>query len=224
MAMRDGSPVRDAASAPGGTGDLATVERVRSRDQLRHALRRERAVSTLKLGTRLLELRLISQDQLNGALQLQRTDSRHLGEILFDLGLLSKEHLYQVLCEKLGIPLIELGGFDIDAAVLRLVPEELARESGVFPLCRSDGNLVVAVSDPLDPTPLERVRFAVQMPVVPVLAAREEIEQAIRAYYGGEAVTRETPAAMRPQRPDTLIAETAGVEDASVVKLVNRII
>src|SRR5687768_13281025 len=118
-----GGPVRlssDARAKKGhpmamhdSAGDLATVERVRSRDQLRHALKRERAVSTLKLGTRLLELRLISQDQLNGALQLQRTDTRHLGEILFDLGLVSKEHLYQVLCEKLGIPMIELGTFDM---------------------------------------------------------------------------------------------------------------
>ena len=185
--MRDGSPARDATFASPAAGDLGTVERVHSRDQLRHALRRERAVSTLKLGARLLELRLISQDQLNGALQLQRTDSRHLGEILSDLKLVSREHLYQVLCEKLGIPLIELDRFDMDASVLRLVPEELARGSGVFPLCRSDGNLVVAVSDPLDPTPLERVRFAVQTPVIPVLAAREDIEQAIRTYYGGDA-------------------------------------
>jgi hypothetical protein len=182
MGTRDGSPARDTAPSSGGAEDLATVERVRSRDQLRHALRRERAVSTLKLGARLLELRLLSQDQLNGALELQRTDSRHLGEILFDLGLVSRDHLYQVLCEKLGIPLIELSGFDIDPAVVRLVPEELARTSGVLPLCRSDGNLVVAVSDPLDPTPLERVRFAVQMPVGRVRAARHDIDGAIRAH------------------------------------------
>ena len=224
MAMRDGSPARDATFPSPGAGDLGTVERVYSRDQLRHALRRERAVSTLKLGARLLELRLISQDQLNGALQLQRTDTRHLGEILCDLKLVSREHLYQVLCEKLGIPLIELDRFDMDASVLRLVPEELARGSGVFPLCRTDGNLVVAVSDPLDPTPLERVRFAVQMPVIPVLAPREDIEQAIRTHYGGDAVVRETPPAPRLRRPDPLTVETAPMEDASVVTLVNRII
>ena len=222
MGTRDG--LRDAAASSGAAEDLAAVERVRSREQLRHALRRERAVSTLKLGARLLELRLLSQDQLNGALELQRTDSRHLGEILFDLGLVSRDHLYQVLCEKLGIPLIELAGFDIDPAVVRLVPEELARTSGVLPLCRSDGNLVVAVSDPLDPTPLERVRFAVQMPVVPVLAAREEIDHGIRAHYGGEPAVREAPALARPQRAETLVMETVAVEDASVVKLVNRVI
>ena len=107
---------------------------------------------------------------------------------------------------------------------MRLVPEELARGSGVFPLCRTDGNLVVAVSDPLDPTPLERVRFAVQMPVIPVLAPREDIEQAIRTHYGGDAVVRETPPAPRPQRADPLTVETAPMEDASVATLVNRII
>ena len=226
MGTHDAAPMRDAAFKTGDQANPATVERVRSREQLRSTLRRERAVSTLKLGARLLELRLITQDQLNGALQVQRTDTRHLGEILYDLGLVSREHLYQVLCEKLGIPLIELGQFDMDVSVLRLVPEELARGSGIFPLCRSEGNLVVAVSDPLDPTPLERLRFVVQMPVVPVLAAREEIEQAIRLYYGADPSGRDTPAAARQQRPDMRAVESAPAEDAdtSVVKLVNKII
>ncbi|HEV7803698.1 MAG TPA: GspE/PulE family protein [Burkholderiales bacterium] len=208
--------------------ELTIVERVISPEQLRQALRRERAVSTLKLGARLLELRLITQDQLNGALQVQNTDSRrHLGEILLDLGLVSRVHLHQVLCEKLGIPLIELAQFGIDGAVLRLLPEELVRKSNVVPLCRVDGKLVVAMSDPLDPEPLERVRFVVQMPVMPVMASVEEIEQAIRTYYGPEAGSRDAQAA-RPARPEARRADFESVpvdaSDHSVVKLVSQMI
>ena len=67
--------------------ELAIVDKVVSPEQLRYALKRERAVSTLKLGARLLELRLITQDQLHGDSRVQNNDARrHLGEILLDLG------------------------------------------------------------------------------------------------------------------------------------------
>src|SRR5688572_33423758 len=109
MGSNDRRPIHEGALLAGARAALAIVDKVSSPEQLRHALKRERAVSTLKLGARLLELGLINEDQLHGALQIQNTDARrHLGEILLDLGLVSKGHLHQVLCEKLGIPLIEL--------------------------------------------------------------------------------------------------------------------
>ena len=223
-------PIRDGALPSAERAELPIIERVISPDQLRQALRRERAVSTLKLGARLLELRLITQDQLSGALQVQNTDSRrHLGEILLDLGLVSKVHLHQVLCEKLGIPLIELAQFGIDGAVLRLLPEDMVRQSNVLPLCRLDGKLIVAVSDPLDPEPIERVRFFVQMPVSPVMATREEIEQAIRTYYGPDGGSRDASGAKsfrpEPRRAD-FERESAPLDgsDNSAIKLVSKMI
>ena len=209
--------------------ELAIVDRVNSPDQLRQTLKRQRAVSTMKLGTRLLELKLITNEQLNAALQVQNTDSRrHLGEILFDLGLVSKRQLDQVLCEKLGIPLIELAQFKIEPEVLRLLPEDLVRQSGVLPLCRIEGKLVVAVSDPLDSEPLERVRFRVQTPVIPVMAPREEIEQAIRIHYKTDAslaqplsrVIKVDTRRFEADRDATPLDEL----DSSVVRLVNKIV
>src|SRR5207253_5157604 len=62
---------------------LSIVERLISPDQLDQALTRERAVSTMRLGTRLLELNLITEEQLQGALKAQAANpARHLGEIL----------------------------------------------------------------------------------------------------------------------------------------------
>ena len=215
---------RPAAYASAERSELAIVERVISPEQLRQALRRESAASTLKLGARLLELRLITQDQLNGALQVQSTDTRrHLGEILLDLGLVSRGHLYQVLCEKLGIPLVELSQFDIDGAVLRLLPEDLVRQSGVLPLCRVDGKLVVAVSDPLDPEPIERARFVAQIPIIPVMANRDDIEHAIRSHYGGDASGAPRPLRTEPRRTEHDVP-AFDASEASVVRLVNRMI
>ena len=229
MGSNNQTQVHEGALLNGARAGLAIVDKVSSPEQLRNALSRERAVSTLKLGARLLELRLITEDQLHGALQVQNTDARrHLGEILLDLGLISKGHLHQVLCEKLGIPLIDLARFNIDGAVLRLLPEDLVRESHILPLCRLDGKLVVAMSDPLDPEPIERARFFVQAPVIPVMATSDEIELAIRSYYGRDRTGREAQASTRLQRPEARRAEfessPAAESDSSVSNLVNTMI
>ncbi|MGZ8267737.1 MAG: GspE/PulE family protein [Burkholderiales bacterium] len=209
MGSNDERPIRDTAFVVGDRAALTISERVVSPEQLRQQLRRGGAASTLKLGARLLELGLVTQDQLNAALQMKSADSkRHLGEILLDLGVVSRTHLQQVLCEKLGIPLIDLGEFQIDEAVLRLLPQHLVRESQVLPVCRLDGKLVVAVADPLDSQPLDRVRFYVQAPILPVMAAREQIAQEIANRYGAAA------------HRDTASAEP----DISVVALVNKIL
>jgi type II secretory ATPase GspE/PulE/Tfp pilus assembly ATPase PilB-like protein len=225
------SPLNDGALFTAERVELTIVERVATPDQLREALRRERAVSTMKLGARLLELGLVTRDELEGALQVQNTDSRrHLGEILLDLGLVSKGHLHQVLCEKLGIPVVELAQFTIEPAVIRLLPEDLVRQSRVIPMCLVDGNLVVAMSEPLDPEPIDRVRFVVQTPVTPVMATREDIEQAIRLYYGGEGGARDVLGNAKQPHPDVreagLRRESAPAELSgfSVVSVVNKII
>jgi type II secretory ATPase GspE/PulE/Tfp pilus assembly ATPase PilB-like protein len=232
MALTDETMVRESGSLNHERPEVPIVDRVISADQLRQSLKRQRAVSTMKLGTRLLELKLITEQQLDNALRVQNSDSRrHLGEILLDLGVVSRRQLDQVLCEKLGIPLIELAQFKIDKDILRSLPEDLVRQSSVIPLCRIDGKLVVAVSDPLDSEPLERVRFCVQTPVIPVMAPREDIEQAIESYYSrGDATGREASTNVRPLRLETrkpdLTLEAVPTDDAesSIGRLVTKMI
>jgi type II secretory ATPase GspE/PulE/Tfp pilus assembly ATPase PilB-like protein len=138
----------------------------------------------LKVGTRLVDLGVITDEQLKAALHIQSTRvARHLGHILVDFGYVSDVQLRQVLCEQLGIPLIRIDDFRLDDAVLRLMPEDLMRECRAVPLCYVEGRLIVALEDPLDSARLERVRFAAQVPMTPVMALRDDIEEAIRRHY-----------------------------------------
>jgi type II secretory ATPase GspE/PulE/Tfp pilus assembly ATPase PilB-like protein len=226
MGSNDDKPVRDTARLERGHQEVTIVEQVVSPEQLREALRRRRAVSTLKLGARLIELGLITQVQLDTGLEMkEREPAKHLGEILLDLGFISANHLQQVLCEKLGIPLVDLEHFEFDQTILDLLPADLVRETGVMPLCRVDGNkLVVASSDPLDPEPLDRVRFYLQTQVVPAFAPREQIAHALTSRYGvafgvAAAVAGIDQAATAGARSDAPEAP-----DVSVVKLVNSIL
>lgn len=225
MASNDGRPVRGTAVPKREQDELTIIEQVVSAGQLHEALRRRRAISTLKLGGRLVELGLITQAQLETGLEIKdREPGKHLGEVLLDLGFISASHLQQVLCEKLGIPIVDLDHFEFDASVLQAMPEDLVRETGVLPLCRIDGGkLVVATSDPLDPDSLDRVRFFVQTQVVPAFAPREKIAQAIASLYGGPV-----GAAARTGVDESPLGRASGdaseSADMSVVRLVNQIL
>lgn len=222
MAIIEETPTRDTPLRE----DLTIVEQVISPGQLQEALRRRRAVSTLKLGGRLIELGLITQDQLDAALEIkEREPGKHLGEILLDLGVISASHLQQVLCEKLGIPLVDLDHFEFDADILSVVPEALVRETGLFPVCRIDGGkLVVATSDPLDPEPLDRMRFFVQTQVVPVFATRDRIARAIDERYGVGARGAAGVSAVEDRATPGVRMDITEVPDISISRLVNRIL
>ena len=185
MGSRDKNLTRLHGLTLGERPELPIVESVSSTTQLRDVLTRERKLSMLKVGTRLVGLGLITEEQLKAALHVQSTHvARHLGHILVDFGYVSDAQLRQVLCEQLGIPLIRIDDFRLDDAVLRLIPEDLMRECRAAPLCSVEGRLVVALEDPLDSARVERVRFAVQVPMTPVMALREDIDEAIRRHYG----------------------------------------
>jgi len=204
--------------------------KVTSRDELREALTHTRAVPLLRLGELLVQSDELTRDQLDVALQLQTHNSeKHLGEVLTDLGMLSKEDLYHILCTKLGVPFVDVAKFDIDANMLNMLPDALVRAEHVLPLCYHEGSLVVAVPDALDSDLLGRIRFLVDRPVLPVMAAAEEIDRRLGIYFGAhpgvsgveEIATQLRSELKRDSEPEgQQIRET----DNTLVRLVNKMI
>jgi type II secretory ATPase GspE/PulE/Tfp pilus assembly ATPase PilB-like protein len=215
--------------ADGAAG--ACLEKITCVEDLQSALKAKRITPVIKLGEMLVELSFLSREQLGVALQFQQAnDKKHLGEILVELGFLTRDQLDLVLCRNLGIPLVDLSKFTLDGRVLKVLPEELVRKSAIVPLCYMDGRLVIAMSDPLDTAPLERVRFFTQTQVVPVMAAADDIERIIVTFFGGPSERHEVQAIARQLRDelrsdgetksDDAIKET----DSTLVRLVNKII
>jgi type II secretory ATPase GspE/PulE/Tfp pilus assembly ATPase PilB-like protein len=209
----------------------AALCKLGSLEELQIALASKRVMPVLKLGELLVELHLLTREQLDMALQFQQVnEKKHLGEILLELQFLTREQLDLVLCQKLGIPFVDLASFTLDPRVLKVLPEELVRKNALVPLCYLDGRLVVALADPLDPAPIERVRFFTQSQVVPVMASTEDIERVIVTFFGGPTERHEIQAIAKQLRDelradhdaknDEAIKET----DSTLVRLVNKII
>lgn len=211
-------------------GELLAEQKIISREQLHVALDRERALPMVRLGDVLIELNLIDQKQLNSALELQRENrKKSLGEILLTLGSLTRAQLYQALSQKLGIPVVDIAKFNIDPLVLKMLSDEFVAKYQVMPLCMENGALVVAMADPLDSEPIDRVRFFIQAAVIPVLAAIGDIRQAIKTYYGAtptgitvEDIADELRAesSHESEKAEEPIKET----DNTLVRLVNKMI
>ena len=210
-------------------GDYLTREQIISRSDLAAAIERQRQMPVLRLGEALVAMNLISEAQLGDALERQKQHrGRPLGEILIGLGFITRDDVKRTLTQQLGIPFVDLSRYEIDAAVLKLVPGSVAAEYNVLPLCIDGRKLVLAVENPLDPVPLDRIRFLSGMPIAPVMAVGDEIRGAVKQHYGERDVSVKVEdlaaeldsAAVPSETEEELVREN----DSVLVRLVNKII
>jgi type IV pilus assembly protein PilB len=196
----------------------------------------------LKLGELLLRNKLITKDQLDKALELQKTNNSKLGYNLVKMGFVSDEEIATCLSKQFGISAINLSHFEIDQSVLDLVPVEVCRKYDLIPVNRTGAVLTVAMSDPTNIRAMDEINFICGYQVEPVVASEYAIKESIDKYYGSThalELKQAMQAAIAEREMDTdmedlevleenaeldLAALEKQTEDAPVVKLVNKIL
>ncbi|AET66664.1 type II secretory pathway, ATPase PulE/Tfp pilus assembly pathway, ATPase PilB [Desulfosporosinus orientis DSM 765] len=136
-----------------------------------------------RLGEILIAGGVISPTQLDEALKTQKVLGLRLGEVLIHHGLVTEDDILRTMQSQLGLPLIDLNQIVVAEQILQKLPEKVARKYSVLPVEISDGQLMVAMSDPTDYFAIEDLRIAVGMPIVPCLAQKDQILNAIDRYY-----------------------------------------
>ncbi|HEX5483275.1 MAG TPA: type IV-A pilus assembly ATPase PilB [Terriglobia bacterium] len=137
-----------------------------------------------RLGEVLLKENWISSQQLQQALDHQRTQGGKLGHALVHLGFLTDEQVAEALAAQYGVPSVKLNEFPIDPAIVKLIPMETALKHHVLPLVRTGSSLTLAISDPANVFALDDVKFLTGLNVEPVLAGESAIDQAVKSHYG----------------------------------------
>jgi len=207
-------------------GEMLAERSVITREQLHTALKRQAIMPMVKIGDTLLEMKLISPSQLEEGLAMQKKQrDKPLGQILVELGLVSSVDLTRALSQRLGVPFVDLNFFKVDPDAVHVIPADVAREIQAIPICREGAALVVAMEQPLDSKSLQQLRFAAQMPILPVLADAGAIRRDIAIYYGeqksvGELRDRLSSELVVESQDETTIRET----DNTLVQLINKII
>ena len=142
-------------------------------------------VISKKLGELLLERKLISEEQLRHALKVQAAKGGLLGEILVTLGYATEESVAQALTAQYGFPYLPLKNYTIDSELLRLIPENVARQYCLVPVDHIGNTLTIAMADPLNPRVLEDIEMLSRCSVQIFVSTGSEVMEAIQRYYGG---------------------------------------
>ena len=148
------------------------------------------ALAPRLLGQTLISMGLVSEDQLNIALQEQRKHHRPLGRILVGLGFVSEAGLREALSANLGLPSIALETTVPDRDALALVPHDLASRHAMLPI-NFDARtklMQIAVADTHNVVALDSLRQVLPdyVAISPVIAGQSDILRAIDQHYGYE--------------------------------------
>jgi type IV pilus assembly protein PilB len=189
------------------------------------------------LGEILLDQGIISQEQLDQALDEQKKSGRLLGRVLVELGFVKEERILEALGVQIGMKVTNLADMDIPEEVIKELPASLAQVYNVIPVKFENNILTVALSDPLNINVLDDLRFVLNCEVQGAIATEEDINKAIEKYYGVTSQEDSLNALVQEiekSTPDVLSAEIQEMQDiaslkelasqAPVVKLVNLVL
>ena len=159
----------------------------------------------VRIGELLLKEKRISAEQLQEALNYQRTNGGKLGANLVKLGYVKDEEITALLSKQYGVPSIALNQFEIDPAVIKLVPGETARKYQIVPLSRAGATLTIAMTDPTNVFAMDDVKFMTGYNVEPVVASETAVLESIDKYYGAG-----TPQSEKPKSGGPIVQEHQG--------------
>lgn len=185
-----------------------------------------------RLGELLVRSQLITDDQLAQAIEDQKKQGGRLGSCLIKLGFIKDDELASFLSRQYGVPSINLEEFDIDPAILRLIPPDVAQKYQVIPVNRAGATLIIAMSDPSNIFAIDDIKFMTGYNIEVVVAPDVAIKAAIDQYYDQSATLADVMEDLddidlevvdEDDKFDVRELEKA-TEDAPVVKLVNLIL
>ena len=185
----------------------------------------------MRLGELLVAHKLAAPEDIERALELQKErgvqgSREKLGRVLVDLGFVAARDILATLSEQLGVPLVTIEGPPAVSPETEMLSGRFLRQFKCLPIALHDHTVRLAMADPLDFETIAAVRSCTGLKVEPVIAAENEILEAIERHYGQSSA----------QQRDTDIQgfEGEGQEDlehlrdmaseAPVIRLVNAMI
>jgi type IV pilus assembly protein PilB len=137
-----------------------------------------------RLGDLLVKEKIITPEQLEQANKAQKEQSCRLGSALVKLGFLTDEDVTNFLSRQYGVPAINLSYFEIDPAVVKLIPFETAKRYQILPLSRVGASLTIAMVDPTNVFAMDDIKFMTGFNIEPVVASESSILAGIDKAYG----------------------------------------
>jgi type IV pilus assembly protein PilB len=175
-----------------------------------------------RLGEVLLRSGALTQETLDRALEIQLAEGGKLGEVLTRNDILDAEAIARALAEQKGLEYVSLATYPVDRDAASYLSERVARRIQAVPIGFREGDVVLAMADPLDIEAMDDVRLRTGRQVIPVVTTPAQIEYAIDKYVtSADAFEDLTDTAAQQDEEDVVVI---GDEDVPVVRLVNQLI
>lgn len=182
-----------------------------------------------RLGEILVEAGVLTEQQIEQALQLQKTSGKRLGTVLIENKFITEMQLIDTLRMQLGIDFVDLNNAKIDPAMVKYIPKNTAKQYRIVPFKVQGDRLWIAMDDPLNFHAIEAAREVSKRRITPFISNSEAISRALSVLYENEGAAiaieqmKEERGISSIQQIDTLKNESAS-NAAPTVKLVNSII
>jgi type IV pilus assembly protein PilB len=191
-----------------------------------------------RLGDLLVKEKVITPEQLEQAVKTQKDGGgkERLGSVLVRLGMLSDEDVTNFLSRQYGVPAINLQYFEIDPAVVKLIPQETAKRYQILPLSRVGSALTIAMVDPTNVFAMDDIKFMTGFNIEPVVASEAAIMEGIEKAYTVDkqeenlddimaSMDENVDVELQEEMAEASLADLEkGAEEAPIVKLVNLIL
>lgn len=136
-----------------------------------------------KLGELLVESGIITNSQLDKALELQKEQGGLIGEVLVQLKFTTEEDIAKMLTAQYGFAYLPLANYEIDSSLIRLIPERVARQYCLIPIDKIANTLTIAMSNPLNSQAIEDIETLSVCSVQVFVSTTSDIREAIEKYY-----------------------------------------
>ena len=138
-----------------------------------------------RLGELLVQKNFITTEQLQKALEEQKSRGGGIGSSLLRLKYIKEDELLSLLSLQYRVPSINLSKLEINPNVIKLLPTSIAKKYFIIPIHRVGPKLTLAMADPSNIIVIDEIKFMTGFNVEPVVASETEIIDAIKKYYGG---------------------------------------
>ncbi len=185
--------------------------------------------SKIRIGDLMVTAGYITDDQLREALGIQKqSEGKRIGQVLVEMGYVTERQMLSALANRLNIQLIDIAGFQIDPNIVKLIPKQMAEQYDMMPIAQENGEVLLAVNDPLNLYAIEDIRQTIGQPVRTVLAEEQPLKDAIDYQYAGikaQMAAEHANANTTGMSVDELVIDTsAGADDAPIINLVNSLL
>ena len=188
-----------------------------------------------RLGDLFVKVGLINEQQLQEGLAEAKTAGTGIGYALVHLGFVAEEELTRMLARQYRVPAVDIEKVTVDSKIIKLVPAALAQKHLVLPLRRVGRMLTVAMTNPMDFSAIDDLKFISKLEIVPVIVGEYTLRKHLEKYYGGgnddaqmtnlmDAWGEADVQVIEESDDEDYSAMTAEVDSAPVVKFINGLL